>query len=265
MNSPRALQVLPALLRVGFLEATASRGPLVVSLLGSTTPFVMLAVFSAVAREAPIGRFRARDLTSYFLATFIIRQLTSSWASWKINRDVRDGTLAARLLRPVHPILGYAAEGAAALPLRALLTLPIAIVLLAGAEPLTRDPVLWLAWAASVAGAWLITLYANLTIGALAFFLERSTKVIDVWLACYLAFSGYLVPVELFPDRLRAALEFLPFRYQIGLCVELMTGAHDRAGAASLLAHQWIFVALGTLVTATVWRLGVARFAADGG
>jgi ABC-2 type transport system permease protein len=265
VNAARAAQVVPALLRAGLLEATASRGPLVVGLLASTPPLIMLAVFSAVARDGPIGRFGEHQVAAYFLSTFIVRQLTGSWASWKINREVRDGTLAARLLRPVHPLLTYGAEGAATILLRALLVLPVVVVLLAGREPLTHDPVLWIAWVASVVGAWLITLCANLTIGALAFFIERSTKVIDIWLAGYLAFSGFLVPIELFPERLRAVLQWLPFRYQIGLCVELMTGAHGRNEAFSLLARQWAFVALGLALATWVWQRGVVRFAAYGG
>jgi ABC-2 type transport system permease protein len=57
----------------------------------------------------------------------------------------------------------------------------------------------------------------------------------------------------------------LPFRYQLGLSVELMTGAHDRAAAVELVARQGAWAGVAGLVLAWVWRRGVARFAAFGG
>ena len=249
------------------LETLAYRGQMLVWVLTSTMPLIMLALFGAVAAEAPLGRYGQADLVSYFLATFIVRQLTSSWVSWQINTEVQDGTLAMRLLRPVHPFQAYAADGLAALPLRAVVSLPIAVVLLAtsGARSLPADPVAWLLFGASIVGAWLISLFVSCGIGALAFFLESSAKVMDLWLAAFFVFSGYLIPVDLFPPRLQAALDYLPFRYQIGLPVELLTGAHGRAEALSLLGRQWVFVALSGAGMAALWRRGLARFAAYGG
>jgi ABC-2 type transport system permease protein len=265
-GAPR-LQAIAALLRVGVLEAIAYRGEVLVWMLTTTMPLVMLALFGAVAREGAIGRYGEPQLVAYFLATFIVRQLTSSWVSWQINAEVRDGTLATRLLRPVHPLYAYGAESAASIPMRAAIALPVAVVLLftAGPSQLAHDPVVWLLWAVSLAGAFLLSLFVAFAIGALAFFLEQSTKVMDVWLAFFFVFSGYLVPVDLFPPAVRGALDWLPFRYQIGLSVELMTGAHGAAAGAALVARQWGFVALAALAAVLLWRRGLGRFAAHGG
>ncbi len=258
---------LRALLRVSLLETVAYRGQMLVWVLTSTMPLIMLALFDAEAAEAPLGRYGEPELLAYFLATFIVRQLTSSWVSWQISAEVQDGTLATRLLRPVHPLLAYAADGLAALPLRAAVSIPVLAILLrtSGARALPRDPWVWLLFGASIAGAFLISFFVSASIGALAFFLESSTKVMDLWLAAFFVFSGYLIPVDLFPPAVRAALDYLPFRYQIGLPVELLTGAHGRAEGLSLVARQWVFVAAAAAVLATVWRRGVARFAAYGG
>jgi hypothetical protein len=54
--------------------------------------------------------------------------------------------------------------------------------------------------------------------------MESSVKLMDVWLAAFFVFSGYLFPVDLFPELAqRPASDVLPFRYQIGLPVELAT------------------------------------------
>ena len=120
-------------------------------------------------------------------------------------------------------------------------------------------------WILSIAGAWLITLLINLIMGCLAFFIESSGKIMDAWVALYFVFSGYTVPVELFPRALRAAMDVLPFRYQLGFPVEVLIGLHAREEAASLLLRQWVLVLVLFAILAIVWRRGVRRFEAYGG
>lgn len=267
MSLRSTARAIPTLLRIGFAEALAYRAEMLVWILSTTMPLVMLALWHAVAREAPVGRLGQADLVAYFLAMFVVRQLTGSWSVWLINMEVREGTLALRLLRPVHPLVSYAASSFAEIPVRGLLSLPIAgglLVVLAG-DRLTRDPVLWALWAASVLGGWVVTLLVNFAIGLLSLIIDSSTKIMDVWLAAYFVFSGYLIPIELFPRWLRGAVDLMPFRYQLGLPVEIMTGAHDRAEALVLLARQGLVVLVAGGLVAVVWRLGLRRFAAYGG
>jgi ABC-2 type transport system permease protein len=261
------LRALPALLRVGFLDALAYRAEMLVWVLATTMPLIMLALWVAVAQGEPIGGYDEARFIAYFLATFIVRQLTGSWASWQMNMDIRDGTLAMRLLRPVHPLVGYAIENIAALPMRSLVSLPMACILLAtvGASHLAHGAAMWALWGASMLGAWLITLLANFAIGALAFHIESSVKVMDAWLALFFVFSGYLLPVSLFPPALAGIVDWLPFRFQIGLPVEIMTGAHSFDAAVSLVVRQWAWAAVFYGIAIVGWNRGVARFAAYGG
>jgi ABC-2 type transport system permease protein len=257
----------PTLLRVGFAEAVAYRAEMFIWVLATTMPLVMLALWSTVAREAPIGRYGETEFTAYFLATFVVRQLTGSWVFYEMNFAVRNGTLAMRLLRPVHPLWAYAAEALAAMPLRLVVSLPVAIIALVvvGSRGMTHDPVLWGMWGASVIGSWLITLLVNLLIGCASFYIESSLKLMDAWLVFFFVLSGYIIPIDLFPAGLRAIVAWLPFRFQIGFPVEVMTGAHDRAGALALLGGQWLWVLAGFGATALAWRGGLRQFAAYGG
>ena len=113
--------------------------------------------------------------------------------------------------------------------------------------------------------AWLITLLMNFAIGCGAFFLQSSTKLMEVWLVLYFVFSGYMVPVELFPRALREAVDVLPFRYQLGLPVEIVIGLHGREETLGLLARQWTIVLVVLLLVVILWRRGVARYEAFGG
>jgi ABC-2 type transport system permease protein len=267
VSAGSTVRALPTLMRVGFAEAVAYRAEMLVWVLSTTMPLIMLGLWSAVAADAPVGRFDQRDFLAYFLATFIVRQLTGAWVAWQMSFEVRTGTLSMRLLRPLHPMVSYAVENVAALPLRLVVALPVALLalVLLGTKSLPHSPLLWAVWGVAVLGGWLITFLANAVIGCLALWTGSSIKVMDVWLVSFMVFSGYLVPVELFPGPLRAVVAWLPFRYQIGFPVEVMTGAYSLMGALGMLAKQWAFV-LGLLLLAIfVWRRGLRRFAAYGG
>ncbi len=267
MKLPATARALPSLFKVSFAEAVAYRAEFLVWMLSNTMPLIMLALWSAVAREAPVGRFGQEEFVAYFLATFIVRQLTSSWAAWQMNYDIRHGTLALRLLRPIHPMLTLAVENLAAQPMRLVVAVPMAVLWLwsLGTAQVSRDPALWVAFGVAVLGGWLVTFLANFAIGCLAFFMESSIKAMDVWLTFYFVFSGYLIPVELFPPAVGAIADWLPFRYQIGLPVELITSAHDRGAALVLLGRQWVWVAAMLGGAIVLWRKGLERFAAYGG
>jgi len=267
MKAYATARALPTLFKVGFAEAVAYRGEFLVWMFSTTMPLIMLALWSAVAREAPIGRFGEKEFVAYFLATFIVRQLTGSWVSWEINYEIRNGTLSLRLLRPIHPMLTFAIQNLAAQPLRLIVALPMAAIWLVavGTGQFPHGPLAWLAFGLALLGGWLVTYLASFSIGCLAFFMESSIKIMDVWLTLFFVFSGYLMPVELFPPALRNVLDWLPFRYQIGLPVELLTSAHGAAAAAGLIARQWCWAVALFISASWLWRKGLTRFAAYGG
>ncbi|MGZ5969126.1 MAG: ABC transporter permease [Polyangiales bacterium] len=267
MSLRSSLRATPTLLRVGFSEAIAYRAELLIWILATTMPLVMLALFSTVAREAPIGRFTQADVVAYFLATFVVRQLTGSWAAWQIAMEVRGGTLSTRLLRPLHPLWAYAMEGLAGLPLRAAFGVPLAAIALVwtSSSKLTHAPAIWACFTLAVLFGWAITFLINVILGCMSLWIESSLRLVDLYLVFFFVFSGYLVPIEVFPPTLRAIANVLPFRFQIAFPVELLTARHSPAHALELLGAQLAWV-LGLLATALfVFRRGLARFGAFGG
>ena len=272
MSVLRTFKALPTMMRIGISEAVAYRAEMLVWVLSTTMPFVMLVMWSAVAQNAPVvsasGRgYSAGTFTAYFLAVFIVRQLIASWASWEINFEVRQGTLAMRLLRPIHPIISYAVGNLAAMPMRMVVTLPVVVVIIlvgaGGSFP--SDWKVWVLWVFAMIGGWMITFFANVAIGSLSLYIESSIKVMDIWLTSFFVFSGYLFPLDLFPDWLRAISGWLPFRFMIGVPVEVMTGAHGFDEAVMLVARQWGWAAALALGAVLLWNNGVRRFQAFGG
>ena len=153
------------------------------------------------------------------------------------------------------------------MPLRALITLPVAVGTLwvVGKDRLTSDPLLLALFPLTVLGAWLITFLAMSMVGALAFYVDSAASLFEIWMGLFGVFSGYLVPLELFPPWLSTAARFLPFRYMLAFPVEMVVGMLPRERALAELAVQWGFVAVLGLLAAAAWRRGLRRFAAFGG
>ena len=263
----RTVRAMPTLIRVGLAEAMAYRAELLVWVLTTTMPLVMLPLWQAVAETGPVRGYTSDDFLAYFLATFMVRQITSAWASWTINYEVRNGTLALRLMRPIHPFWAYAIENLAALPLRLVVAGPVAIAALVWTshEHLTTSPAMLAIFAAALVGAWAVTFLAHVAVGTLSLWTQSSIKVMDVWTAGFFVFSGYLVPIAVFPAWIGWLPDWLPFRYQLGFPVEVLTSHLTLDRALTMLGAQWAYVVGLGLLCVVLWKRGLERFQAHGG
>jgi ABC-2 type transport system permease protein len=266
-QAARAAKALPTLLRVGISEVVAYRAEFVVWILTTNMPLVMLALWHAVAADGPVGRFDQKGFTAYYLGVLAVRLLTTSWVVWQLSTEIRDGTLATKLLRPIHPIVSLAADHISAVPVRALVISPVVAILVSVARDrlLHHDPLLLAVFAASLAGAWLLIFFTMVLIGSLAFFVDSALGIFELWLGVHAILSGYLVPLEVLPGWLRHAADVLPFRFMLAFPVDNLVGLMSRRQALLALGAQWGYVILFAVLALRVWRAGLRRFAAFGG
>ena len=264
----RAARAFPTLLRVGLAEVVAYRAEFIVWILTTNMPFVMLAIWHAVAADGgAIGRFGRPDFVAYYLGGWIIRLVTSTWLVWELSMEIRSGGLSTRLLRPLHPLYALSAQHLAALPMRILVVTPvvIALVVLAGDHLAVRDPALLGIFVASLVGAWLLIFFTMVLLGSLAFFLESSLGVFEMWLALHSILSGYLVPLELLPGWVARIARVSPFDSMLAFPLETLIGMRDVRTATAGLAQQWLYIAVVGIAGLAVWRRGVRRYVAFGG
>jgi ABC-2 type transport system permease protein len=262
-----ALRAYPTLLRVGFSEMVAYRAEFLVWILTTNMPLVMLALWTAVAADGPVRGFDQGMFATYMLSVLIVRILTSSWMVWELTMDIRQGKLATRLLRPLHPLLAYSAQHLAAVPLRAVVVSPLVLILVAttGVRLGLRDPATFGLFVASLAGAWLLFFFTMVLIGSLAMFVDSALSLFELWLGVHFILSGYLFPLEVLPAWAVRLAHALPFRYMLGFPAELLAGRLDHRAALGALGIQWAYVTVAFVAAITVWRAGMRRFVAFGG
>ena len=262
-----ALRAYPTLFRIGFAGMVAYRAEFLVWILTTNMPLVMMALWNAVAADGPVGRFGQREINTYYLAVLVVRIMTSSWMVWELTMDIRQGRLATRLLRPLHPLLAYSAEHLAAVPMRALVVSPLIIVIVAVMDfqlPL-GDPARLGIFLASLVGAWFLLFFTMVLIGSLAMFVDSALSVFEIWLGIHFVLSGYLVPIELLPVWAQKLSFALPFWYTLGFPVQTAVGLLDEPTALRALGVQWLYLGVTAAAALAVWRAGMRRFVAFGG
>lgn len=262
----RAMRAFPTLLRIGVAEVVAYRAEFLVWILTTNMPLVMLALWHAVAADGPVGRFDQTQFTAYYLGVLAVRLATSNWMAWQMSMEIRDGTLSTKLLRPIHPLYGYAADHLAAIPMRILTVSPIVVALIVTSwgRLVRHDPRLALILVASLIGAWLLVYFSMVLLGSIAFFVDSAMGPFELYIGVHAIFSGYLIPLEIL-GPLRVLADVLPFRFMLAFPVEALVGLLSPGQALRQLAVQWLYVVVTGLLALRVWRAGVRRYAAFGG
>lgn len=260
----RALAVLAAMWRLGVAEAVAYRAAMLVWVLTTTFPLVSLTLWHSLAEAGPIGGYTQAEFDAYFIAAFLVRQMTASWVVWDLSSAIADGSLSTHLMRPVHPLIYQLMSNLAALPVRLLLAAPLGVaVLLAvggvdagGGWHLVAAPV-------AIALAWLLQFCVQLCVACLAFWVTQSTSLFEVWLGLYMLLSGYAMPTSLFP-WIADGVRLLPFHAAMGFPTELVVGRLTGAEIATGFALQVVWLLVFVALARWLWRRGLRVYGAVG-
>ena len=260
------LRALPALFRVGLAQMLAYRAELVIWFLTSTAPIIALFVWDRVAEAGPIGRFDQQSLGSYFVAMIVVRQLTGCWLVWELNEAIRSGEINAQLLKPRSPMWYWAAENLAAHPFRVLVLLPLVALLYVWRPELAYWPgglSMGLAVLSTGLG-WTLVFATHVAFGSLAFRLQQTMGIYNVWFGMFMLFSGYIFPIELAPEWAQRALAWMPFRAMLGTPVEIATGLMQPGQALWAMGAQCLWIAVFGVIAGVLWRTGLRHHEAVG-
>lgn len=260
------LRATPALFRVGFASMVAYRAEMIIWILSATMPLIMLALWNAVTAEGSIAGFGQVEMARYFTATLVVRQLTSCWLVWQFNWEVKTGGLSPKLLRPLNPLWFEGLTMLAAMPFRALVLFPLLAALVLWRPDLVAWPgaLALLLAAVSTAMAFALQFLVQSLFGMISFWWDQSMGLFNLWFGAWMLLSGYVAPIAVFPAWARSALDVLPFRYMLGLPVELLGGFLAPEDALGELGVQLLWIVVLGLLARWMWARGIARYGAFG-
>lgn len=267
MSHFRWLKAYPALLRAYWARALEYRGQVIIWILSSVLPLIMMMVWLAITEQQgqPVAGYDQTAFISYYLAIIFMRRMTGVWIIWDLDRDIRQGMLSPQLLRPIDPAHNHFARILALRPLQVILIgPPIAIAsFLLGAQYDLSPASLFFVLVA-ILGGTLIEFLAQMAIGALAFWITQALAVAEAWLLLRAFFSGWIIPIDLFPPAITEALFYLPFRYVLSLPVEIVLGRLSLYEVILGITVQYGWVIGLFILYRLLWLRGLKQYGAVG-
>jgi ABC-2 type transport system permease protein len=255
--------------RISLATMIQYRAALIIWLLGQVLdPVIYLIVWSTVSTSSggSVGGYTTGDFAAYFLVLMVVNNLTYTWIMWEYEYRVREGSLSAALLRPVHPIHADVAENLSSKAMSSPFILLTAVLLGLVFQP-TFHLVGWavLAFVPAVALAFVLRFLVEWTLAQAAFWTTRVSSLNQLYFVAMLFLSGQVAPLTLFPPAVQTVAALLPFRWMISFPVELLLGNLTPQQAAIGFAAQAAWIALALILLRLVWRAGVRVYSAVSG
>lgn len=257
------LRKITTFLVVYYAYMVEYRAELFFWVLSGSLPIILLGVWTEAASQVEMA-MTSLEFTRYFLAVFVVRQLTLVWVIWDFEKDVSEGKLSFSLLQPIDPVWRYFAGHTS----ERIARLPFNIVLLALFFWLYPDAF----WQPSFtqislclltsAIAFCLRFLMQYTFAMAAFWVERASAIEQTWLLLYVFLSGYIAPLDTFPPLIREIALLTPFPYVIYFPVAILTGLPIRIGESIIVMAFWSI--LFFILNRYFWRKGLKHYSGMG-
>jgi len=239
------------------------RAELILWVLSGSLPLILMGVWIEAAAGGQFG-LRPVDFARYFLAAFIVRQLTVVWVVWEFEREVVEGRLSPRLLQPIDPVWHHVASHVS----ERLARLPFA-VLLVGLFFLLYPQAFWvpslgqfLLFLLVITLAFVLRFLIQYTFAMVAFWTERASALEQFWMLFFLFLSGLIAPLEVFPPLVRQVTLWTPFPYLVYFPASILIGLPVNLGQGFLAMLGWSGLFFG--LNRWLWRQGLKQYSGMG-
>ncbi len=231
-------------------------------------PVIYLVVWSTVANSqgGQVGGYTAAQFAGYYIIWTLVRQFNLSLGPQSFTWRIKEGRLAAELLRPVHPILvdigyylGYKVTST-------IYWLPAGFLLWLVFKP-EIHPLLWqvAAFPLALILAFFIRFAMLWLLGLVCFWTERIDALFELYFTLELLFSGRLVPLEVMPTWAQHLASYMPFQWTFYFPIEVLLGRTSANQFVTGTLTQFLWVAICYGLVLLVWKQAVKHFTAVGG
>jgi ABC-2 type transport system permease protein len=196
----------------------------------------------------------------------MVQRFTFTWSAWSFAGDIQTGDLSTKLLRPCDPAHHYLAEqiGWKLFDLLTVVPLVAVVAWLVPAVQFPLDAARLGALVLALAAGFLISELLGYIFGVISFWTLQSTALYSLVIGSGQFLSGFVAPLDLFPEPLRAATAWLPFRFLIDLPVSILTGRADWPTIGQGLGVAALWIVLFFAIYRLLYTRGLRRYEAVG-
>lgn len=255
-----------ALARAELLDAVAEKAEILIWIIIDAIPvFVMGSLW--LANQQNLLKASISEMVTYYLVVMITSRLTEFYFDEYVQDEIRDGTFARYLLKPLSlPWLFLPVIWGRRLVENALL-LPVAavIIVLFRQYLVIPDPYSLFLFAVFLLISSFIRYSLSVLITTAAFYWEQTYSLVHLrWILEAVA-GGYVLPLIFYPEGLRFIPDSLPFKYIYFVPTAVFTGMISTSEAAGNLLPALLWMAGLLIVSRLIWGIGIKRYSNVGG
>lgn len=226
------------------------------------TPVINLAgqflLWQALYRQqdgAPIGGMAREEMFAYLLAAFAIGNLLNWSTENTLSKEIRSGTIVARIIRPASFLLQYVSEMLGALIPQGIMNFVIAAAGFLFMRGYLRTPDIRcvLLFVPCLALAVLLRMLLIDIFSLLCFFTTGHLGIAWTRTALFDFFSGALIPVAMFPQWLKTIAYATPFPYMMQIPIAVLLGQELPVPLTAVFGIQGGWLALFLLMHAAIY------------
>jgi ABC-2 type transport system permease protein len=230
-------------------------------------PVIYLVVWSTIARQSggSVDGLTPGDFAAYFIVWTLVRQMNIVFTPYGWEWRIREGQIAGQLLKPMHPLNYDIANIAGWKFVSIVLWIPIAVALTLVFHPTLHPDALDVAvFFVAIWGAYFVRTMNLWALGLVTFWTTRVAALFELYFVVELLLSGRVVPLELMPQWVQTAANFLPFKWTFGYPIETLTGRLSTGALFTGLAAQLAWTVAGYGLVRIVWARALRRFTSVG-
>lgn len=270
----RKLKLYLPFVNAGMQETATYRVNWIFFLLGEALAcavsfFIWNAVYNSGGGGAMHG-FTFDQMIVYIVLMFLTGGIIGSDASWSVGEEVRDGSIAMRLIKPVSYNATFLFQELG----NKILTDIVLIVPLVAVVEVIRwaisgtfafSIINFLIYFVSCVTAYLINFFFNICFGFIAFVIKYlwGANMMKNVVVGFL--SGAIIPLAFLPDGIRTVILLLPFASLNYTPVMIYMGMYSGLEMLFYLGLQifWVIALWG--LSKLLWKLSVKRLCVQGG
>jgi len=267
------LRKMFSLTRAGIMESLHFRLGTFAALIGNIV-YLILVYFLWKAIYESSGVTEVNGMT--FSDTMIYLILASSlftvlemFVVWDMSRSIQSGKIILDLLKPMpyrlYTFWSYSGSHLTMFVLTFIPTFIIVAIITGGAIPMGVN-LLW--FLISVVLALVVNYNMEMIVATLCLYTESTWGINIVKETIVMLLSGASIPLAFFPEGLKKAVEYMPFRavYDIPLKILLCKDqAASLPGVFSYMGIQLIWVLALSLAGNLFWNISVRKITVNGG
>lgn len=274
MNVRKKLRIYLPFLNAGMQEVSTYRVNWFFHLIGSimgcfVSYFIWNAVFISGGSEMMQG-FTMSQMIVYIFLIFLTSILISSGGTYDIGMEIRDGSIAMRLIKPVsyNSTFLFQELGNKLLSVGLLLvplTLGVEIVRFVLNGSVQFNFVFFLLYLVSCVFSYLINFFFNICFGFIAFIIKYLWGA-NLMKNCIVAFlSGSVIPLAFLPEQVEKVFLLLPFASLNYTPVMIYIGIYQGGELLYYVGLQLFWVLFFWGLSKLLWNVSTRHLCVQGG